>query len=194
MNRAAGPARRWWMVGIVVALVAIGLLVLRGRGLTARRQPLPLEERVTRGGRAFLTPAAVKAAVNPVADTPDIVRAGLEHFADHCASCHGNDGSGDTSLGRSLFPRAPDMRKGPTQAMTDGELFYAIEQGIPFTGMPAWGTGTEEGERSSWVLVRFIRHLPRISADEVRQMEGLNPKSAGDDRRLREVQEFLNRQ
>ena len=176
----------------MLAAIGAAAFVARGRGITARRQPFPFEERLARGARAFLIPAAAKTAANPVAQTPDVIRAGLEHFADHCASCHANDGSGDTSLGRSLFPRAPDMRTGATQALTDGELFYAIEQGVPLTGMPAWGTGTPEGERSSWELVRFIRHLPSLSAGELRRMEELNPKSAADEQRLREVQDFLN--
>jgi mono/diheme cytochrome c family protein len=116
----------------------------------------------------------------------------MAHFADHCATCHANDGSGDISLGRSMFPPAPDMRAGPTQAMTDGELFYVIERGIPLTGMAAWGNGTPQGERSTWELVHFIRHLPQISEDEVRQMEALNPRSAADEKRKRDIDDFLS--
>jgi hypothetical protein len=43
--------------------------------------------------------------------------------------------------------------------------------------MPAWGTGKKTNEEESWRLVRFIRHLPRITPEEIEQMEGLNPKS-----------------
>jgi hypothetical protein len=42
------------------------------------------------------------------------------------------------------------MRSSGTQALSDGELFSIIEDGIRLTGMPAWGTGTPEGERDSW--------------------------------------------
>ena len=61
------------------------------------------------------------------------------HFADHCAICHANDGSGDTPIGRALWPKAPDMRLRETQDLSDGELFWIIENGIRFTGMPALG-------------------------------------------------------
>ena len=47
--------------------------------------------------------------------------------------------------------------------MTDGELFYIIENGVRFTGMPAFATGTAEGEEESWKLVHFIRRLPQLS-------------------------------
>src|SRR5579864_5842354 len=49
--------------------------------------------------------------------------------------------------------RQQDLRASRTQGFTDGELFYAIEPGIPWTGMPAWTSGTDEGERDrgrSW--------------------------------------------
>lgn len=55
------------------------------------------------------------------------------------------------------------MRAARSQQLTDGELFYAIEQGIPFTAMPAWTIASAEGERQSWELVRFIRHLPTLT-------------------------------
>jgi len=178
---------------ILAAIAAVVLMVwlIRGAGFTSRRSPWPLEARASLAVRRFLIPVRARGVANPVEASPDVVRAGMEHFADHCASCHANDGSGDTSLGRSLFPRAPDMRGGRTQAMTDGELFYVIERGVPFTGMPAWGTGTPDGERSSWELVRFIRHLPQLSAAEAEQMESLNPKSAVDAKRKKDIDDFL---
>src|SRR5215204_5096493 len=92
----------------------------------------------------------------------------MAHFADHCAVCHGNDGRGDTEMGRGLYPKAPDMRLDATQQLSDGELFYIIEHGIRFTGMPGWRTGTTAGEESSWHLVRFIRHLPTAYSGRAR--------------------------
>ena len=54
-------------------------------------------------------------------------------------------------MGRGLYPRAPDMRLAATQNLSDAELFYLIENGIRLTGMPGWGTGTKEGEKSSGI-------------------------------------------
>ena len=69
------------------------------------------------------------------------------------------------------------MRLPATQNLTDGELFYIIENGIKLTGMPAWGTGTPDGEQASWHLVSFIRQLPRLTDEELLAMEELNPRS-----------------
>ena len=84
------------------------------------------------------------------------------------------------------------MRGSQAQAMSDGELFYVIERGIPFTGMPAWGNGTIEGEQDSWKLVLFIRYLPRLTEAEIAAMEKLNPKSAAQIEEKRRIDDFLN--
>jgi mono/diheme cytochrome c family protein len=115
---------------------------------------------------------------NPVEPTEAVFTEGFEHFADHCAVCHANNGSGDTEIGRRSYPRSPEMRAASTQELSDGELFSIIENGIRLTGMPAWAAGTPQGERASWALVHFIRRLPTLTDDEIDRMESLNPKSA----------------
>jgi mono/diheme cytochrome c family protein len=178
---------------LVVALVGgiAALYLLRGRGVSARSEPSAVEARAALFLRSWLTPPEYKRLQNPVALTDEILASGREHFADHCASCHANDGGGDTEMGRGLYPKAPDLRAARTQDLSDGELFYIIENGVRLTGMPGWSTGTPEGETSSWHLVHFIRHLPAITAEEIQEMERLNPKSLADLEREREIQAFL---
>lgn len=83
------------------------------------------------------------------------------------------------------------MRKEQTQKMSDGELFYIIENGIRLSGMPAWG-GSDHGQKDSWKLVHFIRHLPQLSFSEQKEMESLNPKSPGEVEEEKEEEKFLN--
>ncbi len=111
------------------------------------------------------------------------------HFADHCAICHANNGSGNTEIGRNLYPKPPDMRSPQTQNLTDGELYYTIHNGIRLTGMPAWGT---EKDEATWKLVLFIRHLPQLTREEEREMESLNPKGPGEKQEELEEEQFLN--
>ena len=56
--------------------------------------------------------------------------------------------------------------------------------------MPAWG-GSAHSQRDSWKLVCFIRHLPSLSQEELREMEALNPKTREDLEEERQEQEFL---
>jgi mono/diheme cytochrome c family protein len=176
----------------VLALTAAGaLFYIRGRGVSARPQPTWIETRTALLLRSWLTPPRYKGLPNPVSASPEIIAAGLEHFADHCATCHANDGSGNTEMGRNFYPKVPDMRLPRTQGLTDGELFYIIENGVRLTGMPAWTTGTPEGERSSWHLVHFIRHLPSLTPEEVKDMERLNPRSGAEIEEARRIEDFL---
>src|SRR5437764_1183662 len=161
------------------------LAYVRSTGLRARATPGRVEIALAREMRRWAVPVADRNRTNPVARTPAVEREGLEHFADHCATCHANDGSGNTEMGRGLFPPAPDMRLAATQQMTDGELFYVIEHGIRFTGMPGWSTGTAAGEESSWHLVHFVRKLPHLSKAEGDEMTILNPRSPAEVRQAR---------
>jgi mono/diheme cytochrome c family protein len=184
---------RAFIVLVVIAAIAGGVVVysIARRGLSARTEPSRVEEVVARTMRHFATPGEVRSRTNPVESTDTVLEEGLEHFADHCAVCHANNGSGETEIGRSLYPRAPDMRAAPTQELSDGELFSIIENGVRLTGMPAWGTGTAEGQRASWALVHFIRRLPTLTEDEIARMEQLNPKTAEEWREEEEARRFL---
>jgi mono/diheme cytochrome c family protein len=95
-------------------------------------------------------PRSARERKNPVELTDQSLRSGMAHFADHCAGCHGDEGRVDTTMGRGLYPRSPDMRKDATQALSDGELFYIIENGVRLTGMPAWGTGATTVAVMNW--------------------------------------------
>ena len=183
---------RTFLLIVVVVVVLAGALIysVARKGISTRVEPSWIEERAALAMRRLATPAAVRDRTNPVARTPAVLEDGLAHFADHCASCHGNDGAG-TELGKSLYPPVPDMRTSRTQDLTDGELFSIIENGIRLTGMPAWGNGTPEGEADSWALVHFIRRLPSLPADDVARMQELNPKSPAEFREEEEARRFL---
>ena len=184
---------RAFVLLIVIAGLVAGIMAysVARRGLSTQTEPSRVEEVLGRTMRRLATPSAVRSQTNPVKATDAVFDEALEHFADHCAVCHANNGSGDTEIGRNLYPRAPDMRAASTQELSDGELFSIIENGIRLTGMPGWGTGTPEGERASWALVHFIRRLPTLTEDEISRMEALNPKTAEEWREEEEIRRFL---
>ena len=186
-------ALEWVAVGVALALVggAAFLAFFISGGVSARPSPGRVETFVARTARDLAIGWHASHEPNPVPGTDEAIAEARAHFADHCASCHANDGSGNVDIGRGLYPRAPDMRLPPTQNLEDHELFYIIENGIRLTGMPAWSTGTPEGEEASWKLVHFIRHLPQITPEEVEQMEAMNPRSPADIRQEIEAERFL---
>jgi mono/diheme cytochrome c family protein len=186
--------RRWaatTAAAVLIALVLVvagGLIALRG-GISARPEPSALEAAAARHIRHLAIPASARALQNPVPPSDAALGEARAHFADHCASCHGNDGKGRTEIGRALYPRSPDLTAPATRNLSDGELFYIIENGIRFTGMPGWGAAGRPEE--SWKLVHFIRHLPRLTDRELSEMERLNPRSPEEWKELQEEQQFL---
>src|SRR5579864_4278832 len=163
------------IVVVVIAVAVYGIVVVR-RGFSARDNPSWLESTMAGAARSMAYPSAAKHMKNPLPATNENLMEGEAHWADHCALCHANNGSGDTVIGKNLYPKAPDMRKADTQSMTDGELYYTIQNGIRLTGMPAWGSAGDNDE-DTWKLVQFIRHLPELTAEEEKHMESLNPKT-----------------
>ena len=179
------------VIGAVIAGLLGGIYFVTA-GVSARPQPGRGETILARTVRDMAIGWHAVHEPNPVPASDESIALGRAHFADHCASCHANDGSGNTEMGRGLYPKAPDMRLDATQKLVDHQLFYIIENGIRLTGMPAWGTGTKAGELASWHLVNFIRHLPKITPEEVAQMEALNPKPPAEIRQEIEAEQFLS--
>ena len=188
--------RRWTIVLLITTVVgAIGIYSARWiqRGLSTRDRPSFVEAFVAGKSRRWAIPAEARSLKNPVAATTEMLEHGRNHWADHCATCHANDGSGQTSIGMNLYPKAPDMRGPATQSLSDGELYYTIRNGVRMTGMPAWGK-PEEGDHDpeTWMLVLFIRHLPQLTAAEEGEMEKFNPKSVVEREEEQAEDDFLN--
>jgi mono/diheme cytochrome c family protein len=185
----AGKAIGALFILIIVAVIAAGVSFFRG-GVSSRGTPSAMESMAAREIRHMAIPADARRLQNPVARSPQAIRDGMMHFADHCATCHDNDGSGQTMIGGGLYPKPPDLRKDQTQKLSDGELFWIIENGVRFTGMPAFG-GQQGSQEDSWKLVQFIRHLPQLTEEEGMEMERNNPKGPEDREEEQQEQEFL---
>jgi mono/diheme cytochrome c family protein len=178
------------MLVLAIVIGAIGIWYFVNSGVSAKEEPGRVEEFLARRVRNMAIARRATSLANPVASSAEVLADGRAHFADHCAVCHANDGSGKSVLGQGLWPKAPDMRQAATQNLTDGELFWIIENGVRFTGMPAWSTGTKEGETASWHLVHFIRRLPKLTPEEIEEMETLNPKSPAEIRQQIAEEEY----
>ena len=184
---------RFFVVALGLMLfVALGAsLYMRTamHGFSARAQPSGTEKMLAEYARNTAMPASAKSLKNPIVWTPEVEHEALAHYADHCAICHSNDGSGQTMFGKGMYPKPPDLRGG-TQTMSDGQLFYIVENGIRMSGMPAFGG--EGSGADSWKLVYFLRHLPHLTAAEEEEMESLNPKSPQEFQEEKEEQQCLN--
>jgi len=157
------------VAGGLALLAVIGIAMLYREairhGFSAREKPWAIETFVARRLRKLATGRETRELMNPYTSTPEVFAEGREHFADHCAVCHGDDGSGKTETAKGLYPPVPDLRDPQTQELTDGEIFSIIQNGVRFTGMPGWGKDEEH-----WKVVLFIRHLPSVTFEDIQQM------------------------
>ncbi|MGE0372941.1 MAG: cytochrome c [Gammaproteobacteria bacterium] len=87
------------------------------------------------------------------------VISGTEHFAAHCASCHGAPGVPRGDIANGLYPKPPDLAHA-ARHYTPGELFWIVKNGIKMTGMPAWN---DHSDKELWATVAFLQKLPGMS-------------------------------
>jgi mono/diheme cytochrome c family protein len=177
-------------LALSLALVVGGFYAL-SRGFSARTPPSAIETFVARRLRQIAIPRQARQAQNPISPSAGLMSEAMAHFADHCAVCHANDGSGDTDFGRGLYPKPPDMKLRDTQDLSDGELYYIIQNGVRFTGMPAFGDAAGGQDQDTWGLVHFIRRLPDLTAEEVKKISDMTPRSPAEVRQEEEIERFL---
>lgn len=189
MKRAVLIAVALFAVALLIGAIAIGSMVRSG--LSAHDEPTRIEAAVARTVRQWAVSTELRDAKNPVPLTPQLLVEARAHFADHCAGCHGNDGQGESGMGKQMYPKTPDMTLAATQSLSDGELFSIIENGVRLTGMPGFGSGTAESAYGSWSLVHFIRHLPKLTSEEMAEMQKLNPKSPDEWQQMQAEEAFL---
>jgi mono/diheme cytochrome c family protein len=93
-------------------------------------------------------PDADRQRVNPFAGQKDAIAAGNRIFVDHCAKCHGDDGTGRR--------KKPSLRTDRVQKATDGEIFWLLKNGSLKHGMPSWSSMPEP---MRWQVVTFVKSL-----------------------------------
>jgi mono/diheme cytochrome c family protein len=182
--------RRAFLVGALGALAITAYAASTFRGFSARSPPSAWERAAAGVARRLAIPAKARNTVNPIPFSPEVRAQARAHFADHCALCHANDGSGRTEIGQNLYPNSPDMRLAATQDLSDGELYWIIENGVRLTGMPAWGAGGGN-DADTWKLVHFIRRLNDLTAAELDDMKALNPRTRAELEEERDDDQFL---
>ena len=152
---------------VVLPLVVVLLLALAGGfyafvlpGLSvARQEPPAIEIRIATWLLRHSVPDADRARRNPLAKDAASISAGKDTYTRKCEVCHAYEGGGKTEIGANVYPRPPVLRE-LVPALTDGEIFYHIRNGIRNTAMPAW----DFPDRQIWQVVAYLRHLPIVAA------------------------------
>jgi mono/diheme cytochrome c family protein len=146
----------WAILALVVVLIVIALMSFN---LAALQGPGRLETLVSNGVTRFVIRRASQRGIPPrPLDVKASAASGGTRYDSECSICHGSDGRAQTPIGRWMHPRAADLTSEEVQSFSDQELFWIIQNGIRFTGMPAFGK-VETGDQI-WNLVNYVRTLP----------------------------------
>jgi predicted CXXCH cytochrome family protein len=151
------------IAAVIFAAILVGLYqLILWEGSSARADAPGMEITVARWLLQRTVPLASREKTNPLDSSPNSpdVSAGRDLYRDKCELCHAYDGSGKTEIGSGQYPRPPDLRDAAVQVLSDGQIFYHIQNGVRHTGMPAWNLP----DRQLWQLTAYIRNLPSVSA------------------------------
>ena len=109
---------------------------------------------------------------------------GADHFADHCAVCHGAPGVAKGDIAKGLYPQPPDLAV-TSKHYTDAELFWIVKYGIKMTGMPSWGDHSND---ELWATVAFVRKLPGMTEQDYAKLLAASRAQGGHHHETHEAQ------
>jgi mono/diheme cytochrome c family protein len=97
-------------VAVMAILVAIFLL-LPSMNWSALRQPGQMENRLAGYVASSWIRHNAKTQSDPLPPTPENLKAGQDDFEEHCAGCHGLDGSGENRFEADFSPPNPEINR-----------------------------------------------------------------------------------
>jgi mono/diheme cytochrome c family protein len=107
--------------------------------------------------------ASIKPQLNA---TPEMVRAGAQHYAMLCAGCHLAPGIAKSEVRTGLYPHPPNLAEEEMQESR--RAFWIIKHGIKMSAMPAWGKSLDDA--AVWDVVAFVRKMPGMSPQDYQQL------------------------
>lgn len=148
------------LFGVVVSLAILAVIAcwVLTRSISALPEPRPFETRIFTSARNwYIRRAAVNSNSRAPANDAAEVSAGEGLFSMGCASCHGSDGRSPTNIGKSMYPRCPDLGSREVQRLSNPELFWVIKNGIRFSGMPGFGNTLSDDQ--IWQATYYVKSL-----------------------------------
>jgi mono/diheme cytochrome c family protein len=114
---------------------------------------------------SVLPPVDVNAVAHP---TPELISRGRELFKGNCASCHGENGSGDGPAGMTLNPKPRNFHQatGWTNGAKVSEIYRTLQEGIIKNGMASFSYLPPVDR---FALIHFVRSFhpsPPADADQ----------------------------
>lgn len=152
--------RRASLVVLIIVIVIAGavLYMAMSFSMSALEQPGVTETFVATRVRDW---SISRAARRPLPAAPEQneenISKGSAIYGMACANCHGQDGRNPTPIGKSMYPRVPDLGSPDIQRMSDRELFWVVKNGVRLSGMPGFAKIEDDGQ--IWCVVYYLHSL-----------------------------------
>ena len=99
-------------------------------------------------------------------DDTETVKAGARIYSTiGCVNCHGGPPDANWAKWSEGLKPVPADLKVMAKERTASQLFWAIKNGIKFTGMPSFGLAGSP-DKDLWSIVAFVKKSPSVSDDE----------------------------
>lgn len=151
-----------FLAGVIVCLLAAYCIILSG--VVPARQDEPSSQFETWAAhqslRATINRETASLKSPLPADEPNLA-AGAKVYAGNCSGCHGAPLSPTPAFGNGYSPAAPFFASGDT--VTDdpeGKIFWKVEHGVRFTGMPSFSKLLTENE--IWQVTLFLKNMDKL--------------------------------
>ena len=151
------------MIGAGLVGAILWILVLPRLDWSARKPPGVVEQALARNVLRRWVLRNAGCSTNPLASTPETLKAARTEFDEHCAACHALDGSGHNRYEADFYPPVAKLTAG-VQRLSDSELYFIIAQGVRNTAMPAFANTHSRDD--IWRAVLWVRHLANLTLDE----------------------------
>jgi mono/diheme cytochrome c family protein len=155
---------RNFVLGIVTTIL---VLIIGGLGLAllgflptrANSDPPNMERHIAMSALDNSVERHAPRVSNPVPPTDQNLIEGLKIYTMNCALCHGGIDRQPSSLQKSFYPPPPGLIVHPPDD-EEWHVFYVIQTGVRYTGMPAWDKTLSEPDM--WKLTAFLTRIDKL--------------------------------
>jgi thiosulfate dehydrogenase len=146
------------VLGLIVAYAAISFGLVPAN---SDAKPSGLERWAARTSLNATIHREASVAPNPLPLTDENLSAGLKLYASNCMSCHGASDGKASNIAHGLYQSAPQLGAHGVEDDPDGEIYWKVQHGIRFTGMPSFGKSLTDTQL--WQLVMFLKQMDKLS-------------------------------
>ena len=157
------------LIILVILEAAAFLIVMPRLNWDALEKPSAIEDRVAEYALGGWIDRNAPNEKNPLQPSAENLKAGRTDFEEHCAFCHGLDGSGRNQIEANFYPPIPKLT-GEAEETSDGQMFFIIAKGIRFSAMPGFEKNHQPDE--IWRMMLWVRHLDKLTPEEKSAIEG----------------------